>query len=111
MFGFTVKGDYEGKEVVLWASMISGMEVISVDGREVSRKRSLGFSTSHDLSAAGMDADLGVVKIPCTLELHSKGKLVARFKHPAATLMMWLPSSVATLVVLLALVIAWLVRR
>ena len=30
MFGFTVKGDYEGKEVVLWASMISGMEIISV---------------------------------------------------------------------------------
>ena len=98
----------EGKEVVLWASMISGMEIISVGGREVSRKRSFGFSTSHDLSAAGIDADRGVVKIPCTLELHRKGELVARFKHPTATLIMWLPPSVAVLV---ALVVAWLVHR
>jgi hypothetical protein len=105
MLGFTVKGDYEGKEVVLWASMISGTDIISVSGREVSRKRSLGFSTSHDLSNAGLDADIGVVKAPCTLELHRKGKLVATFKHPTAALLILLVSGMAAA---LTVMVLWL---
>jgi hypothetical protein len=108
VFGFTVRGDYEGKEVALWVSMISGMEIISVEGREVSRKRSLGFSTNHDLSNAGVDADVGVVKVPCTLELHRQGKLVATFKHPTATRLLLVVSGIAAVVTVMVL---WLLRR
>ena len=108
MFGLTVKGDYEGQEVALWASIFSGLEVISVAGREVSRKRSFRFSTNHDLSATGLHADLGVVKMPCTLELHRQGHLVARFKHPTAMLALIL---VSVLVGCTAGVIDWLFLR
>ena len=111
MFGLTVKGDHNGKEVALWVSMISGLEVISVEGREVSRKRNLGFSTNHDLSQAGIDADMGVVKIPCTLELHRQGKLVATFKHPTVILRMVIVSAVAAVVTVATVVAFFLLRR
>lgn len=80
-----VKGDYQGQEVVLLANVMTGSEIISVGSREVSRKRSFGLSTTHDLSTAGLDVDVGVVKsFPLRLELHKKGEVVATFKHPTA---------------------------
>lgn len=104
MLGLTVKGNYQGREVVLWASMVSGMEIISVGGREVSRKRGFALSTIHDLSAAGIGIDRGVVKTPCTLELRSKDELLATFKHPTAARILIL------LVGLMALVGFWVGR-
>lgn len=99
MPGLTVKGDYQGREVALWASMVSGMEIISVDGREVSRKRSYGLSSTHDLPAAGIDIDRGVVKaFPLRLELRKKDELVATFKHPRAMLILMLLVGVGALV-------------
>ena len=89
MFGLTVKGDYQGQEVVLWASMISGMEIISIGGREVSRKRSFRFATTHDLSAAGIDVDRGIVRmLPLRLELRRNDEVVATLKHPTAMLIL-----------------------
>ncbi|HUE89357.1 MAG TPA: hypothetical protein VMO26_25030 [Vicinamibacterales bacterium] len=78
----TVTGNFDGHDVVLWASMITGLETITIDGREMSRKRSFGLQTTHDLSSSGVDVDAAVVKIlPLRLELRKRGAVVATFKH------------------------------
>ena len=85
----TVTGNFEGHDVVLSASMISGLETITVDGREVSRKRSFGLKTAHDLSRSGVGIDAAVVKtFPLRLELQRGGQVVATFRHPRALLLL-----------------------
>jgi hypothetical protein len=89
MLALTIEGTYEGRHVVLWASMVSGLEIISVDGREVSRERKFGFSTVHDLSSAGIGIEVGVVKgFPLRLELHKGDATLATFTHPYGRLIL-----------------------
>ena len=85
----TVTGDYDGHKIVLFASMLSGLETITVDGREVSRKRSFGTSTTHDLSDSGLPLDAAVVKVlPLRIELQKGGRTVATLTHAFG---LWLP--------------------
>ncbi len=77
-----LKGQFEGREVLLSASTFSGLETLSVDGHEVSRCRSFRFKTTHDLSASGLGVDCGVVRIipSFRLELRRGGESVAMFE-------------------------------
>jgi hypothetical protein len=61
-----VHGEIEGHRVALWGSLVSGLEIISFDGREVSRRRSFRLSTDHDVSIPELGVTKAVVRLlPC----------------------------------------------
>jgi|SRR5688572_20976591 len=89
MTGVTIEGDYQGRRLAAWTSLLSGLEIVSVDGREVSRKRSFGLSTVHEVSVEGLDVDRVVVKVlPLRMELQKANAAVATFTHPRGMLIM-----------------------
>jgi hypothetical protein len=81
-----VTGEIQGHSIVLWGSMISGLETISIDGHEVSRRRSYRNTTNHDVSIP----ELGVTKVVVRLlpilsmKLYRSSELVATFGNPWA---------------------------
>lgn len=104
----TVRGEYQGREVVLWVSLLSGLETISVDRREVSRKRSFGLSTAHELSAAGIDVERGVARLlPLGLDLRGRETVLATFRHPKAALLSSLLLLLLALSVFVAVFLGW----
>ena len=88
-----VDGEFEGRRFSLWAdpNPLSGVEILSVDGVEVSRKRSGCFSTHHELSVPSLGITGAVFRgFPrMQLELYRDANRVARFGNPWAVVL-WL---------------------
>jgi hypothetical protein len=108
----TVRGNFQGRSVVLWASVVTGLETISVNGVEVSRKRGFGLWSTHDLSGGPFDeVNRAVVSaMPgLRLVLQRNGEVVASFENRLGGVLLWLIGLVAGLLVAGVLLAAFLI--